>query len=743
MPGQSNFDNKTEEQLNEEIKSLQSRLTELEKTESKFKCVEDELRKIELQQRAILNNIPDIAWLKDKESRFVAVNDSFSKSCGLSSEELAGKTDFDIWPRELAEKYRNDDKEVMDKKKRESFEEKLIDKQGNVKWIETVKTPIYNSNGDVIGTTGIARDISQRKLIEDRLREARSELEIRVKVRTAELTKTNEDLLKEVKERKKIEVSLRNSEQQYRTTIDSISDAIHVVDKDLKIVLFNSSFVDWNKNLGLDVEMAGKSIFEVFPFLPEKVKNEYSKVFKTGESLLSEEVTKFSNREIVTETRKIPIFIEGEVRQVLTIIRDITYRKLADKKLAELNEELLNSNVKLKELSLFDSYTGLYNHRYLENAIEAEFFRARRYAHGLAVIMLDIDYFKSINDVYGHQFGDLVLKQFAKQLKNMVRRYDIVVRYGGEEFVIVSPGIDRPQALNLAQRLLDALNLYNFGDKEHTVKLKLSLSVSSYPEDKAIKGVDLINLADHILNKVKEFGGNRVYSSLDLKKEKQNKVSKAKETPVVKVLKGRIDKLTKKANQSLVESIFAFAKTIELKDRYTGEHVENTVQYATDIARALALPKEEIELVKQAAMLHDLGKIGISEKILLKESKLSKKEFEEIKKHPQIGADIIRPIQFLHGLIPFIFYHHERWDGKGYPSGIKGEEIPMGARIIAIADVFQALISDRPYRKAFSKKDAIKIIEEGAGSQFDPSIVSIFLKILQAKKPNKRRGKRG
>jgi len=157
------------------------------------------------------------------------------------------------------------------------------------------------------------------------------------------------------------------------------------------------------------------------------------------------------------------------------------------------------------------------------------------------------------------------------------------------------------------------------------------------------------------------------------------------------------------------------------------------VHYAVEIAKKLDLPREDIELIKQAAMLHDLGKIGVSDSILLKKGKLTKKEFQEIKKHPQIGADIIRPIQFLHNLVPFIFYHHERWDGKGYPSGIKGEDIPMGARIIAIADVYQALISDRPYHKAFSVKKALEIIKNASGKQFDPRIVNIFFKVIKEK----------
>jgi HD-GYP domain-containing protein (c-di-GMP phosphodiesterase class II) len=281
---------------------------------------------------------------------------------------------------------------------------------------------------------------------------------------------------------------------------------------------------------------------------------------------------------------------------------------------------------------------------------------------------------------------------------------------------------------------LDSLNLYSFGNKKHTVKLKLSISVVSYPEDRIVKGTDLIVLAEHMLNKIKEEGGNKVYSSLDTKKSKVLGTESHDRGAEVKVLKTRIDKLNKQANQSLIEAIFAFAKTIEVKDHYTGEHVEKTVHYATGVARELGLSKEEAERIKQAAMLHDLGKVGISENILLKKSKLTKKEFEAIKKHPQIGVDIIRPIQFLHAIIPLIFYHHERWDGKGYPSGLKGEDIPIGARIIALADVFQALISDRPYRKAYSKSKAIKIIEEGSGTQFDPQVVTALLKIIKTDK---------
>ena len=565
---------------------------------SKRKAAEEALRKSELHRKAILANIPDMIWLKDKESRFVSVNARFAKTCGMKPEDIIGKTDFDLcWPKHLAEKYIADDKTVVKSKKQKIIEEQAVDSRGNHMLLETIKTPVFNEKGEIIWTIGITHDITKRKQNEAELRKYRDQLKKLVKERTAKL--------------------------------------------------------------------------------------------------------------------------EREVRE----------RRQAEKEREAMNKELLRSNKRLKQLSLRDPHTGLYNHRYLAEIIEAEFHRAKRYAYPLSVMMLDLDYFKSINDVYGHQFGDLVLKQLADQLKKEVRKYDTVIRYGGEEFIIISPSLDRSSALVFARRIQDTINLYNFGNKKHIVRLKLSIAVASFPEDDISEGMDLVESTDQILNRVKESGGNKVYSSGDIKNGKPL-VTLAESNDVI-FLKNKISKLTKRANQGLIEAIFAFAKTIEVKDHYTGEHVERTVYHSTEIAKALELPEYEIEHIKQASALHDLGKIGISESILFKKTKLTKSEFEIIKKHPQIGVDIIRPIHFLHPIIPLILHHHEKWDGTGYPYGLKEDAIPLGARIVTVSDVYQALTSNRPYRKAYSRKEAVEIIKQEAGILFDPAIVNIFLKILQ------------
>ncbi len=670
------------------------------------------------------------------------------------------------------------------------------------------------------------------------------------------------DLHKLCFQQKEVEDSLRYSEKQYKMTLDSMSDAIHVVDSDLKILLINKALKKWIRVLGLSSDVVGKSIFDVFPFLKDNVLKEYENVFKSGKSVTTIEKNRVKNSYIIAETKKIPVLEDGNVVRVVTTIKDITEskrirenlvkseyemslilnsihehviyhdfhnslvwvnkaaadsvgkrqeelvgkkcykvwhnrdipcagcpvikardtglhqeseiispdgrswlvsgcplknlngetvgmvettleitkRKNTEASLGRLNKALLKSHERMKKLIVKDSLTGLYNNKYLNDIVEAEFSRAKRHYHSFSMILFDIDYFKSINDVYGHNFGDSVLKQFARQLKRMVRRYDIVIRSGGEEFIVLCPGTDKVTSLKLASRMLDDFSIREFGNNKQKIKFSLSMAVVGYPSDKMIKlngvdkvvleGRDLINIGYKILSKVKEAGGNRVYSSEDTSLDKEIESEIVTEDANLNFLKGKLEHLTKEANQNLIESVFAFAKTIELKDHYTGEHVEQTVQYATTIAEALSLPKDEVEKVREAAILHDLGKIGISEDILCKRKKLTKKEYGIIKKHPQIGVDIIRPIHALHDLIPYILYHHERWNGQGYPHGLKGEEIPLGARIVAVADVYQALISDRPYRAAYPENEAIDIIKESAGSDFDPEIVDVFIKVL-------------
>ncbi|MBM3253716.1 MAG: sensor domain-containing diguanylate cyclase, partial [Candidatus Omnitrophica bacterium] len=291
----------------------------------------------------------------------------------------------------------------------------------------------------------------------------------------------------DITKHKRTEEVLRESEQRKKAFFQAIPDLVFILTKEGDYVEFNAErdedlAIPRNEIIGKNIRDAGFSqdyVNSILYYIQQAIQTKQVQIFeyqlKTPKGLG------------IWEARLVAL----NENEILAIVRDITKHKEIEKELHILNTEIVKSNIRLKQLSLQDSHTGLYNYRYLGEIIEAEFYRAKRNATPLSAIMLDIDYFKSINDVYGHQFGDLVLKQLSRQLKKIVRQYDIVIRFGGEEFVIISPGTDRATALVLAQRILDAINLYNFGDKQHTTKLKLSIAIASYPEDKITRGMDL------------------------------------------------------------------------------------------------------------------------------------------------------------------------------------------------------------------------------------------------------------
>jgi diguanylate cyclase (GGDEF)-like protein/PAS domain S-box-containing protein len=537
----------------------------------------------------------------------------------------------------------------------------------------------------------------------------------------------------DITKRKAMEKAHQVSEENYRSIFESANDAIIVRDiKTYKVIDANNKACEMFRYSKEEVK--GMTLQAMLAEnLPHRLSDawvRYEKAAK-GEPQLFETIAKDKLGRTFYVEISLKRAIIGDKYQLLALVRDVTERKDTENRMVDLNKSLSRANESLKRMALVDSHTGLYNHRHFVSAIESEFERSKRLSEDLSVIMIDIDYFKSINDVYGHPFGDIVLKQFSRLIKSQVRVYDVVVRFGGEEFIIIAPNTGKREALTLAHRMMGAITAHNFGDKKHSVKIKASAAVCTYPHDKSISSsADFINTADKILEKVKEAGGNRVYSLDDLGKA-HGEIGVPQQEPTVDELKEKINRLTARGNQSVIEAIFAFAKTIELKDRYTGDHVEKTIHYSATLARSLGLPSNEIETIKEASILHDLGKVGISESILLKPGKLTKREREIIQRHPQIGVDIIRPLHFLRELIPIIRHHHEWWNGKGYPDKLKKESIPIGARIVAIADVYQALTSDRPYHKAYPKEEAIRIIKNGSGTQFDPRIVEAFLDVVE------------
>ncbi len=362
-----------------------------------------------------------------------------------------------------------------------------------------------------------------------------------------------------------------------------------------------------------------------------------------------------------------------------------------------------------------DELTGVYNHRYFQNILSEHIDKASENNKSIFLLFIDIDHFKYYNDLYGHSAGDVVLGSIGEVLKKNVREQDVVARYGGEEFAVILPDVSEEEAFNIGNRLRDAVENTYFDGEENQPngKITISVGVSSYPL-KAKTKKELINTADDALYRAKFFNKNRVESYYSVLEE----------------LKSDIDE----QHIDLISSIKTLISVINAKDRYTYAHTDRVVIYCELMGQHLGLDDNDKKLLRYGAYLHDIGKIQISKDILIKRTRLSDEEWKILKEHPANGVDIIKTVSALKDVCPIILHHHERYDGTGYPEGLKGERIPFLVRILSIADSFDAMTSNRPYGKRKSYDEAVQEIKNCGGSQFDLEIVNEFIKMLDENK---------
>ncbi len=368
---------------------------------------------------------------------------------------------------------------------------------------------------------------------------------------------------------------------------------------------------------------------------------------------------------------------------------------------------------RVKQESITDSLTELYNHRYFQEQLELEIKKATRRDRPLAMIIGDLDHFKVFNDMNGHVLGDEALRNVAKLLRNSVRAEDLVARYGGEEFVILLSETDGPGALLVAERLRRRIEEFKFNTKPDVfTPLTISTGIAVFPKDAHVREW-LVKRADQALYIAKRRGRNQVclFSQQELSLDELSPTELIKEDLSLGIIQ-------------------ALAAAVDAKDAYTYRHSEAVSKFACVLAKGLGMSSGEIEEIKMAGMLHDVGKIGISDDILRKPGRLTPEEWEIIKQHSQLACNILKHVLSLHPIMSAVLHHHERYDGGGYPAGLKGDDIPLVARILCLADSYHALISDRPYRMAFSPQAALEEIKNGSGTQFDPALVKVFVQIL-------------
>ncbi|MHB8967728.1 MAG: bifunctional diguanylate cyclase/phosphohydrolase [Thermoleophilia bacterium] len=369
-----------------------------------------------------------------------------------------------------------------------------------------------------------------------------------------------------------------------------------------------------------------------------------------------------------------------------------------------------------EELAVTDALTGVRNHGHFQLTLEAEVARAKRYNHPFSLVMVDLDYFKNINDKFGHQKGDAVLRQVGKLFGDATRDVDYVARYGGEEFVIIMPELGGAEAVAAADRLRGLVKEQISAEVELPQKhVGASFGVADFPQC-AGDGNSIISAADSALLFAKRKGRNRVAYFRDL--------------TGTELVDGDLDRLHSRLEGVGLETIAALAEAVDSNDQYTSEQRNQLADIAETMARRLDLNPEKTAALALATKLHDIGKVGVPGSVLGKTEKLSPEEVAQVQQHPAIGQKILREAENVQDLISAILYHHERWDGKGYPEKLKGEEIPLMARIVGIIDSYRAMVSDRPYRKALTTHEAVAELRKGAGTQFDPNLVELFVESI-------------
>jgi diguanylate cyclase (GGDEF)-like protein/putative nucleotidyltransferase with HDIG domain len=454
------------------------------------------------------------------------------------------------------------------------------------------------------------------------------------------------------------------------------------------------------------------------------------------------------------------LFIESSTPTEFSDEEVLLLRTLADLVAAALHNAV--SFQKAQEQAITDGLTGVKTHRFFMEALSAEWKRSTRAARAFALVLMDLDRFKFVNDFYGHLEGDLVLQRVGHILETNCRRSDVVARYGGDEFVILMPETNMEHARQLSSKLRGWVAVDPLLREKN---ISASFGIACYPLHGS-SPQELIQVADASMYLSKHQGGNTVstadhFDPNEAKKWKRDVLeaylgvtlkrlfstgpeafeeiySRLKQfTESLALTEPLTDKPVATLEgpqalpQAVLDTVTSLAFAIDAKDHYTQGHSQKVSAYAALIAESMSMSEAEVEEIRLGAILHDIGKVGIPELILNKGGALNPEEWETMKGHVLFGAKILEPLTPLARIREMVLHHHEYFDGSGYPDGLTARDIPLGARIIAVADAYDTITSDRVYKKGRPSADALKELERCANAQFDGSIVEIFVQTMR------------
>jgi diguanylate cyclase (GGDEF)-like protein len=381
-----------------------------------------------------------------------------------------------------------------------------------------------------------------------------------------------------------------------------------------------------------------------------------------------------------------------------------------------------------QEAATVDRLTGVANRQALINALFTEVERASRYDRPFSVAFVDIDHFKAVNDSYGHGVGDVVLRGVAQAIRTNLRQTDMIGRYGGEEFMLLLTETNVEDGAVLTEKLRNLVQGLRFeaeGNPELTVTISIGIAGGI---GQRLRVDTLVRDADAAMYSAKSLGRNQTY--IFAEPDDDARVPRA---PISADGRARAVEVGRAARDAAAAALTSVVAPLP---HYRGQPSALIASIVTTMALRLNLPESEIDRLQIAALLHDVGKVAVPEEILEKPASLSPAEWQTVVQHPRIGQVILEQATILKEAVPIILHHHERFSGHGYPYGLRGNDIPLGARIVAIADAYDAMIHDRPYKRAITHEQAVGELRRHAGTQFDPDLVALFCELYSDGAPD-------